>query len=166
MGLALLALAGCAPFPEKPEPAYSRPATPPPADERTGQAIVAAARGTLGTPYRYGGDDPSGFDCSGLVQYAHARSGMRVPRTVERQQAAAQPVEPDALQPGDLLFFRLSGWKASHVGIYVGEGRFIHAPASGGRVRYDHLQERFWTRHFDSAGRLHTASCCGDTASR
>lgn len=164
--LGALLLTGCAQFPERPRATDPAPASMERPGDADGNAIVAAARQTLGTPYRYGGEGPSGFDCSGLVQYAHARAGVEVPRTVSAQQAAAIPVEPDALQPGDLLFFRLSGWKPSHVGIYVGGGRFIHAPSSGGRVRYDHLQERFWTRHFDSAGRFHTEGCCGETAAR
>lgn len=159
-------LSGCAQFPDRPA---ARNTSPPALESQpagNGGVIVSAARDTLGTPYRYGGDDPSGFDCSGLVRYAHARAGLRVPRTVERQQAAATPVAANALRPGDLLFFRLDGWKPSHVGIYVGGGRFIHAPSSGGRVRYDHLQERFWTRHFDSAGRFYDAACCDRQATR
>lgn len=163
---ALTLAAGCAQFPEQPQARR----TPAPAPEvhsgGDGGTIVRAAAETVGTPYRYGGDDPSGFDCSGLVQYAHARAGLNVPRTVSRQRAAATPVAADELQPGDLLFFRLSGWKPSHVGIYVGNGRFIHAPSSGGQVRYDHLQERFWTRHFDSAGRFHDEGCCDQRAAR
>lgn len=157
-GVIALALAGCAPFPER--PAATAPDRPPEGGAAgDGAVIVAAARDSLGSPYRYGGAGPAGFDCSGLVRYAHQRAGLDVPRTVSAQRAAAAPVPRDALRPGDLLFFRLDGWKPSHVGIYVGDGRFIHAPSSGGRVRYDHLRARFWTRHFDSAGRLH-GGCC------
>ncbi|MBA1146155.1 C40 family peptidase [Ectothiorhodospiraceae bacterium WFHF3C12] len=160
-----LAVGACAQFPERPETADTPPAAIP-EDGQDASVIVTAARNTLGTPYRYGGDDPAGFDCSGLVRYTHARAGLSVPRTVARQQAVATPVDADALRPGDLVFFRLSGWKPSHVGIYVGQGRFIHAPSSGGQVRYDHLQERFWTRHFDSAGRFHDGACCDQRAAR
>jgi cell wall-associated NlpC family hydrolase len=98
----------------------------------------------IGTPYRYGGTSPErGFDCSGLVQYAYARAGVRIPRTVARQWRQAHPVAWSTLRPGDLVFFDTSA-KGGHVGVYVGNGEFIHAPSSGGRVRRDRLDNPYW----------------------
>jgi len=166
LGLIMLVmLAGCAQFPERGRaPVASTPPAPRPSTE--GRAIAAAARDALGAPYRYGGEGPDGFDCSGLVQYAHARAGLRVPRTVAQQRAEAAPVPQDALQPGDLLFFELGSWKPSHVGIYLGDRRFIHSPSSGERVRIDSLRQAYWREHLESAGRLYGEGCCGDTAAR
>ncbi|MBT8137143.1 MAG: C40 family peptidase [Gammaproteobacteria bacterium] len=114
------ALAGCATRLESP------PAT------TLGASIARTALDMLGTPYRYGGSDPDGFDCSGLVQYAHASHGISLPRTTALQYRHVRQ-EPPNLQPGDVLFFRISG-RVSHSGIYLGHGRFVHAPSSGKQV--------------------------------
>ena len=117
-----------------------------------GGAVVASARRMIGTPYRFGGATPQqGFDCSGLVQYSYARAGLRVPRTVSQQKRAASPRNPGQLRPGDLLFFD-TRYKGGHVGIYAGDGRFIHAPSSGGRVRMDRLDDPYWRRRIVGAG--------------
>ncbi|BCX82331.1 hypothetical protein MIT9_P1917 [Methylomarinovum caldicuralii] len=102
-------------------------------------------------PYRYGGNDPSGFDCSGLVQFTHRRFGLGVPRTARQQWRHACKIPAEALKPGDLLFFRPArkGW---HVGIYVGDGHFVHAPSEGKRIQRTRLN-RYWWRHFIGAGR-------------
>lgn len=119
------------------------------------EATVAGfARQLLGRPYRYGGTSPGdGFDCSGLVWYAYRQAGYSVPRTTSAQFDAARPVDPAGLLPGDVLFFRIAG-KPSHVGLYVGEGRFIHAPSSGKRVRYDALAGPYWQSRLVKAGRF------------
>lgn len=123
--------------------------------EQPGQRAVYAAFRQLGTPYRYGGTTPDGFDCSGLVQYAYGRAGIAVPRTTGQQLRHAHPVSLSSLQPGDLLFFRLSPRKVSHVGIYAGGGRFIHAPSSGKEVSYANLNDPFWRQRVIAAGRVY-----------
>ena len=109
----------------------------------------------MGAPYRYGGASVDGFDCSGLVVYSFARAGRPgLPHSVRRLDALARPVAIDALEVGDLLFFRLSGTKTSHVGIYLGDRRFVHAPSSGKSVeivRFDHV---YWGPRIALAGRL------------
>ena len=121
---------------------------------RAPAGTVELARQLIGTPYRYGGSDPSGFDCSGLVQYVHARAGLRVPRTTRQQYRAARRVSLSDLRPGDLLFFRRNGRGVSHVGIYEGGGRFIHAPSSGKRVSRATLDNPYWRRRLAGAGRF------------
>ena len=117
-------------------------------------AVVGTARQMLGTPYRYGGSSPNGFDCSGLVSYVYRRAGVRVPRTSSEQFRQSARVPLQQLQPGDLLFFRLSPPKVSHVAIYDGSGRFIHAPSSGKRVSYASLDNPYWRQHLVGAGRF------------
>lgn len=106
-----------------------------------------------GTPYRYGGETPNGFDCSGLVFYAYKLAGKRVPRTTADLHRTAMPVERDALRAGDLVFFNIDG-KISHVGIYVDHDRFVHAPRSGRTVSVESLNEGFYRRAFLRGGRL------------
>jgi len=106
--------------------------------------VVSAALSQLGTPYRYGGDSPRGFDCSGLVQYAHQSAHIQVPRQTGSQAAAARQVSRHDLRPGDLLFFRINDDKPSHVSIYLGDGRFVHAPSSGGHVSIESLDNPYW----------------------
>jgi cell wall-associated NlpC family hydrolase len=133
----------------------------PPSAERGndgGAAIAHAAAQLIGTPYRFGGDGGEGFDCSGLVAYVHERAGLDVPRTADAQRRAAHPVQPDALLPGDVVFFRthahIGRHRVDHVGIYAGDGRFIHAPHSGGMVSYASLTTGYYQKHFVSAGRF------------
>ena len=119
-----------------------------------GAQLVRVATGLIGTPYKFGGDDPRGFDCSGLVFYSFDRLGIEVPRTAADQRRAARSVDPESLSPGDLVFFRTSARRVDHVGIYAGEGRFIHAPRSGAVVSYAYLDDPYYREHFVSAGRL------------
>ncbi|HEX5513649.1 MAG TPA: C40 family peptidase [Gammaproteobacteria bacterium] len=141
--LALAMAGGCA-------ATASRPAN----TASSGEQIAARALAMNGKPYRYGGSGPSGFDCSGLVHFAHREAGISVPRTTESQFRQARPVSPTALQPGDLLFFRIAG-KVSHVGLYAGDGRFVHAPSSGKRVEVVALDHPYWRRQLVGTGRLH-----------
>lgn len=119
--------------------------------------ILFSALGQVGIPYRYGGSSPaSGFDCSGLIQYVYAESAnIKLPRTVSGMyQIDAPVVDEDKLQAGDLVIFA-TGWggRPSHAGIYVGEGRFVHAPSTGGEVRMDYLSEDYWQRSYLNAKR-------------
>jgi cell wall-associated NlpC family hydrolase len=107
----------------------------------------------VGKPYRYGGNSPNGFDCSGLVQYSYSRVGINIPRTTRSQLNAGTTVSRTSLRAGDLVFFDQEGRKFSHVGIYIGDGRFVHAPSSGKRVRINNLNERYWKKHFTAARR-------------
>lgn len=111
------------------------------------------AVGLQGVPYRYGGNSPSGFDCSGLVQYAYSRAGMTVPRTTREQHAATYAVDRRSLQTGDLLFFEVDG-KMSHVGIYLDDGRFVHAPRRGRTVSVETLDSGFYRQAFLRGGRF------------
>ena len=112
------------------------------------------ATSMLGKPYHYGGNNPKGFDCSGLVYYSYARAGVIVPRSTDAQRKATQPVTLDNLQKGDLLFFNERGQHSSHVAIYLGDGTFVHAPSSGKRVRVDRLADPYWKKNFASARRF------------
>ena len=144
--LVLTALAACTPF------RAGLPADPAAADP--GYAVLQAAQGRIGSPYKYGGAGPDAFDCSGLVTYAHRQIGVAVPRTAAQQFAAATPVKRGELRPGDLVFFRLESRNVSHVGIYAGDGRFVHAPQRGGTVRLDRLDGAWWRDHYTGARRL------------
>ncbi len=120
--------------------------------------VLFRAIGLVGTPYRYGGNTPDGgFDCSGLIGYVYRDAvGIVLPRSTREMNAMRSAnVGRDALVPGDLVFFATAGGgKVSHAGIYVGEGRFVHAPASGGTVRLDSLASAYWQRNFLSAKRI------------
>jgi cell wall-associated NlpC family hydrolase len=153
-------LAGCAPFrPGLPsEPAAREQAVE--TQRGAGAAIARDARDQVGVPYRYGGDEPRrGFDCSGLVAYVHAQEGIAVPRTAALQYAAARKVDRDDLQPGDLVFFRLVAGSrdVTHVGIYIGQGRFVHAPQSGRDVVEAKLDDPFYSERYAGSGRFYEA---------
>jgi cell wall-associated NlpC family hydrolase len=122
---------------------------------RTQHPAVAVATGLLGTPYRYGGTSPRGFDCSGLVYYAYRQAGVSVPRTTQAQRRHAKPVELAGIQPGDLLFFKHGFRGVSHVGIYTGNQHFIHAPSSGKQVTYASLDNPYWENRLIAAGRYY-----------
>ncbi|MBI1421991.1 MAG: NlpC/P60 family protein [Gammaproteobacteria bacterium] len=117
--------------------------------------VVEIARELVGTPYHYGGRSPkTGFDCSGLVYYTHMQAGLELPRTSLGQLRATQPVSFSGLQPGDLVFFRFSRYKVSHVGIYIGHHRFVHAPSNGKEVTVDSLNDPYWRKRFVRGGRI------------
>jgi cell wall-associated NlpC family hydrolase len=108
----------------------------------------------IGTPYEFGGADVGGFDCSGLALYVYERAGISIPRTAAEQQRAAQVVPLSALAPGDLVFFRMGAHRIDHVGIYIGAGRFVHAPHQGVAVSSAELVNGYYARHLVSAGRF------------
>ncbi len=149
MMLAVMALlAGCASSPETPEQTTVR------ASNEVASNAVVHAKAMLGKPYRYAGDTPAGFDCSGLVKYSYGRAGIDMPRDTQAQHRMSVLVSTRSLREGDLLFFDQEGRKKSHVGIYLGSGRFIHAPSSGGKVRIDSVNAEYWKRHFVEARRV------------
>jgi murein DD-endopeptidase len=119
----------------------------------TATQAAANARQMIGTPYRWGGESPAGFDCSGLVYYSFGKAGATVPRTTAQLLRASRPVSLQDARTGDLLFFTSAG-KPAHVGIYLEEGRFVHAPSSGKRVEIASIQSGWYRRNFLRAGRL------------
>jgi cell wall-associated NlpC family hydrolase len=127
-----------------------------PADPAAANAVLMRAISLVGTPYRYGGNTPEGgFDCSGLVNYVYRDMlDLRLPRSSRELAEWQGPrIAPDRLATADLVFFG-SGGDVSHVGIYVGEGRFVHAPSSGGTVRLDRLDGPYWRTHYSGARRV------------
>lgn len=139
---AALLVAGCGtPPPAGPRaPVYSRLSAEQSSD------IAIHALGLVGTPYRYGGNTPEGgFDCSGLIGYVYkSRAGVAPPRTVAQLTSFGAAVSADELRTGDLVVF--GGSRPTHAGIYVGQGRFVHAPSTGGTVRLDHLASAYWSK--------------------
>jgi murein DD-endopeptidase len=120
-----------------------------------GERIAASAMAQTGRPYRYGGSTPAGFDCSGLVHFVYLAAGISVPRTTTDQFRAAHEIKLNRLAPGDLLFFRVDSRDVSHVAIYTGDGRFVHAPQSGKAVETRALDEDWYRSRLVSAGRLY-----------
>ena len=139
----------------------TRPVAPPPApvvsqvSEEQAQHVTITALGLVGTPYRYGGNTPQGgFDCSGLIAWVYrTEAGVQAPRTVAALQGWGAPVPAQQLRSGDLVLFG-NGGPPTHAGIYVGEGRFVHAPNHGGRVRLDRLDDRYWHQRYLGARRV------------
>jgi cell wall-associated NlpC family hydrolase len=123
---------------------------------RSADEVVLEALSLLGVPYRWGGSDPRrGFDCSGLVRHVFKTVvAVDLPRRSEDMGRFGRGVSRDDLQAGDLLFFNTLGHANSHVALYLGDGRFIHAPGRGRRVRVDELDDRYWREHFDGARRI------------
>ena len=121
--------------------------------------LVVTALGFLGVPYRRGGNTvETGFDCSGFVKAIYEQTaGLILPRRAEQQAAATQKIERADLQPGDLVFFNTLRRAFSHVGIYVGEGKFIHSPKPGSEVRVENMGVAYWSRRFDGARRVQTS---------
>ena len=127
-----------------------------PPDPARANGVLMRAISLVGTPYRYGGDTPDGgFDCSGLVNYVYRDAlDLRLPRSSRELSAwSGARIEPARLAAGDLVFFGSAG-TVTHVGIYVGEGRFVHAPSSGGTVRLDSLDGPYWTARYTGAKRV------------
>jgi cell wall-associated NlpC family hydrolase len=127
-------------------------------DRASGQAagMVEQAMGLLGVPYRRGGSSEStGFDCSGFVRHLYEKSvGQLLPRRAEEQARATEVIKQDELKPGDLVFFNTMRRAFSHVGIYVGDGKFIHAPRAGKAVNVEDMRSAYWQKRFNGARRL------------
>jgi len=140
---ASLMLAACASAP-----------TAPVTDPGSAERAAGNALKMVGKPYRYGGSSPAGFDCSGLIQYSYKQAGVSLPRSTDDLLRTSQPLRGAHLRRGDLLFFDQEGRKNSHVGIYLGEGQFVHAPSSGKQVRTDRLDSPYWKKHLSEARRI------------
>ena len=159
--LTLAALLSACASPPPPAPVVKKPvvfANPYGETSPVAADVLFRALGLVGTPYRWGGHTPdSGFDCSGLIKYVYNdAAGISLPRTTrEMIVMQAQSVGQDKLQTGDLLFFATNGGsQVSHAGIYVGEGRFVHAPATGGTVKLDSLNKAYWQKAYLNAKRV------------
>lgn len=147
LGLASALVAACGSNPPR-QPVEARGQTGPALPEQAAMVALAMA----GVPYRWGGADPAGFDCSGLVHFAYGQVGRSVPRTAEEQMRHARRIPLERLSAGDLLFFRLE--KTAHVGLYTGDGRFVHAPSTGKTVSITSLDNPYWRERLIAAGRL------------
>ena len=134
-------VAACGHAPESPPPAL--------ASRAADQALAM-----VGKPYHYGGNTPAGFDCSGLVQYSYRQVGIELPHGTSNLRRISQPVSRRNLQRGDLLFFTQEGRKSSHVALYLGDDRFVHAPSSGKKVYTTSFDDAYWRKHFSEARRL------------
>jgi cell wall-associated NlpC family hydrolase len=155
--LAAAALAGCAGAPREAETSPERSVVAA-AEESPGLslggAVAELAMGMIGAHYRYGGADPAqGFDCSGLAYYAYSQAGYRIPRTSQDQFRAARKIALGDAGAGDLVFFQDQA-KLSHVGIYLGDGMFVHAPANGERVSVASIDAPYYREHLVAVGRL------------
>jgi murein DD-endopeptidase len=163
--LVLLALGGCSSTPH-PVPEAVRTAARPGAaaqgepqrggaraDEDIGTSAARTALAMRGKPYRYGGYSPQGFDCSGLVHYSYAQAGGALPRNTNGLWARSRAIDRGEIRPGDLLFFHQDGKRNSHVGIYIGGNRFVHAPSRGKQVSTASLSDPYWRQHFSAAKR-------------
>jgi cell wall-associated NlpC family hydrolase len=143
--LSLVLLSGCASAPTRPVTGY----TP-----SIGEKAAKTAVSMVGRPYRYQGDSPSGFDCSGLVRYSYLTAGLDVPHGTKGLRNTTSAVGGGKMQKGDLLFFSENGKNYSHVGIYLGNSLFVHAPSTGKTVRKDSLKDPYWKKSFLEARRF------------
>ncbi|HET9978172.1 MAG TPA: C40 family peptidase [Burkholderiaceae bacterium] len=170
--LAAALMAGCATRPSREPVAVAPPRAAPPSPDALGDHgrrraadVVFTAMAFLDTPYRYGGNTAEqGFDCSGFTRHVFAQTlAVALPRRAEEQAASRvlRGVERDALVPGDLVFFNTLQRAYSHVGIYLGDGRFIHAPRSGSAVRVEDMRSSYWAARFDGARRALTIEAEG-----
>lgn len=145
------------PFPTAPKSGRAgspSPPTPGGSGVVDGYALTSTALALRGTPYRSGGGDPTGFDCSGFTQFVYGQYGIRLPREVKDQFHVGKAVKADEVSAGDLLFFATTGRKATHVGIAVGGDEFVHAPSSTGVVRVERLSQTYWSRRYLGARRI------------
>lgn len=142
-------LTGCGtPVPQRPPVGQTEPLrTPEPPASDAAQSATLYAMGLVGTPYRYGGNTPeAGFDCSGLIAYVYRHAAqLRTPRTVAELSDWGQAVPRDGVRTGDLVVFTVKG-RTNHAGIYVGQGRFVHAPSTGGAVKLERLDSGYWAK--------------------
>jgi len=119
-----------------------------------GYHLASQIKNFVGSPYSYGGNDPSGFDCSGLMQYTHYKLGIKIPRTTKAQLHRSSPIKLAQMSYGDLIFFRLNRNKNLHVGMYVGNNHMVHAPSSNKNVDFAELDKSYWRPRIIAIGRF------------
>jgi cell wall-associated NlpC family hydrolase len=169
LGVLAAITAGCAPKSARPQPFPMPPGAAAPArvgevlavprpELHDGDAIARTALALRGIPYRLGGTDTTGFDCSGLVQYVFALNGLGLPRVVRDQYRYGADVKLNALEPGDLVFFETRGGEVSHVGIAIGGDQFVHAPNARSVVRVSQLTSGYWADRVVGARRMIAAT--------
>lgn len=157
-GLVVTLLSGCGttPPPMPPPEAETRQPTGVRVERTRAQEIVLQTLALIDTGYVFGGRNPdAGLDCSGMVAYVYEQAaGVRLPHNAAQIARIAQPMPRERLGPGDLVFFNTRGFTASHVGIYLGDGRFVHAPSSKGRVRIESMDNRYFAPRFEGGRTL------------
>lgn len=162
LGALALLLAACASTPPSRHGGHARGTPRAPIVEPSAglEEISIQAMSLVGTPYRYGGNTPdSGFDCSGLVRYVVSRAAnVNLPRTTEAMGTRGTPLAREQVASGDLVFFNTTGRANSHVGIYVGQNRFVHAPSTGGTVRLEDMTKSYWASRYNGARRIANAA--------
>lgn len=162
VGALALLLAACASTPPSRHGGHARNTPRAPIVEPSAglEEISIQAMSLVGTPYRYGGNTPdSGFDCSGLVRYVVSRAAnVNLPRTTEAMGTRGTPLSREQVASGDLVFFNTTGRANSHVGIYVGQNRFVHAPSTGGTVRLEDMTKSYWASRYNGARRIANAA--------
>jgi len=136
--------------------ACSSAKSPPHVSDGSGDDLIPYAKSLIGTPYHYGGDSPrTGFDCSGFVRHVfHHTRGMELPHNALGISRLGQRIKANEMRPGDLVFYSTQGSAFSHVGIYLGDARFIHAPSSGKKVEIVDMSLDYWREHYNGARRI------------
>ena len=152
MSLMVLLVAACSGPTPRPV-SYWENISQPSAVSEKGNEVALYALGLIDTGYRFGGKNPeAGLDCSGMVSFIYGRAtGVKVKGSAADIARNSRPIEPEFLRPGDLVFFNTRNRPFSHVGIYLGDARFVHAPSSNGRVRIDRMNDRYYAQRFEAA---------------
>ncbi len=132
---------------------------PPELSEAEKAELIVRSLGLLGIEYRFGGSTPAGgLDCSGFVRHVYQEAlGLKLPRTTEEMSNVGEPIERSRLKPGDLVFFNTLGRPYSHVGLFLGDDRFVHAPSTGNVIRIEALSARYWAQRFELGRRISAA---------
>ena len=156
IAMLVLLLSACATPGRQEAPATASLTGTAPATPGAGQELALRAMGFVGVPYRWGGASPeTGFDCSGLIRYLYEQmTGRPLPYNAPGLARVGNTIDATELQPGDLVFFNTLRQPFSHVGIYVGDARFLHAPSSGSRVQISNMNNRYWNTRYNGARRL------------
>lgn len=147
--LAAILIAACSNSPTTPATTQSAPSK----KTQKGNEVVLYAMNLMDRDYKFGGKNPdTGLDCSGMVSYIYQQAvGLTLPHNAKQLAQAGKEIKPSELEPGDLVFFNTSGLSFSHVGIYIGDDRFIHAPKQNGKIRIDHLKSGYFKNRFEAA---------------
>ena len=155
IGVVAAVVVGCAGTPP-PKPAVAIPVThTPQATTPTQTQVVTVAQSLLGTPYRYGGSTPKGFDCSGFISHVYREAaGVNLPRETQGLTQIGRSIEMADLRPADIVYFKIEQQGQLHAGIYLGDGRFIHAPSTSGQVNIQRLDLDYWKTRYQGARRV------------